>query len=344
VFVNSLPLIRHSERVDYKRCPKKWFWRWRMGLVPKAKTFGALELGTWFHSTLAAWYSQPDREGLSLTAWFKHFAELAIGGAKNIGAPDYTLEKADELAALGEAMATAYQKKYGADPAIIPIVAEIPLEFDLTDADGKVFAKHKLKPDLVYREAANPDYVWLMEHKTAAQIRTEHLVIDDQARPYGAMAEISLRRAGVLRKSDVFKGIMYNFVRKALTDERPVNEQGQSLNKNGSVSAKQPVPTLMRFPVTLTKASKRIAISRLRIEAGIITGMTEALRSKKVDPALLPKTPHSSCPKLCPFFTMCVVEEQGGDIKEMQRTMYERRDPYLYEEESTEVLTSFELS
>jgi hypothetical protein len=41
---------------------------------------------------------------------------------------------------------------------------------------------------------------------------------------------------------------------------------------------------------------------------------------------------------------MCVVEEQGGDIKEMQRTMYERQDPYLYEEESTEVLTSFELS
>lgn len=336
-----LPLIRHSERVDFKRCPKKWFWRWRMGLVPLAKTFGALDLGTWVHAALEGWYSQPDREGLSLVAWLESVTTAAILDATVRGAPEFVTDKAEELAALGEAMLTAYQKRYGNDPGVNVIAAEIPLEFPIT-INGELLAIHKLKPDLVYVDE-NGD-VWLMEHKTAAQIRLEHLPIDDQARPYVAMAEPALRKAGLIGKGQRFKGVMYNFIRKALSDERPTNAQGQALNKNGSVSARQPTPTLVRHPVTLSRAARAIALRRLQVEASIITGHTTSLREKKLDPAYIPKTPHSSCPKLCPFFTMCVVEEQGGDIQEMQRTMYVRRDPYLYDEDTADIPLSFELS
>lgn len=337
-----LPLIRHSERVDFKRCPKKWFWRWRMGLVPKAKTFGALELGTWVHAAFAGWYSQPDRDGISLPAWFTAAAHRAIDEAESLGAPAYLIEKADELTALGEALLTAYQKRYGSDLNVHVIAAEIPLEFEITDETGKLVAVHKLKPDLVYEDEHGD--VWLMEHKTAAQIRLEHLPIDDQARPYVAMAEPALRKAGIISRNHRFKGVMYNFVRKALPDERPTNEQGLALNKNGSVSKKQQTPTLVRHPVTLSRAARAIALRRLRVEATLVTSMADAIRSKRVDPAHLPKTPHSSCPKLCQYFTMCVVEEQGGDIKEMQRTMYARENPYAYEEETTDIPLSFELS
>src|SRR5262249_32943090 len=52
----GLPIIRSHERIDYKRCTKKWYWKWRKGLVPKAAQFGALELGTWMHDALAQWY------------------------------------------------------------------------------------------------------------------------------------------------------------------------------------------------------------------------------------------------------------------------------------------------
>ena len=49
----NLPVIRSGERMCFKRCQKKWYWEWRRGLVPRNKTFGALDLGTWMHIALA---------------------------------------------------------------------------------------------------------------------------------------------------------------------------------------------------------------------------------------------------------------------------------------------------
>jgi hypothetical protein len=201
---------------------------------------------------------------------------------------------------------------------------------------------HKLKPDLVYRSKRDLG-VWLMEHKTAATIRTEHLVIDDQARPYGAMAERSLRKLGLLGKDEQFKGIMYNFMRKALPDERVIDEQGRALNKNGTVSKRQPSPLFVRHPVTMTRAAKVVALRRIQGEAVMLTMMTKSIREKKIDPDFIPKTPHNSCPKTCDFFAMCTAEEQGVDITEMRRRLYTRRDPYVYEEETTTEPMSFEM-
>lgn len=337
----DLPLIRSHERITYKRCVKKWYWNWRMGLVPKAKSFGALELGTWVHDAFAHWYMDKSQD---LSKYFNDAYSYSVRMAEQAGAPQFMLDKADELAALGDAMMVAYQERYGTDSNVHVIGAEIPLEFEIADEAGKVIAIHKLKPDLVYRD--EHDYVWLMEHKTAAQIRLEHLVIDDQARPYVTMAERALRNAGFLNKHDVFKGVMYNFARKALPDERSIDTAGRALNKNGTVSKRQPTPTFIRHPVTLTRAAKRITLQRLQGEAILLTMLTESLKAKRIDPATLPKTPHSSCPKLCQYFTMCVTEEQGGNIKDMQRDLYVRQNPYTYDEEhpTTEIPASFELS
>jgi hypothetical protein len=336
--MNNLPLIRHSERVDFKRCPKKWYWHWRVGLFPKVQDYGALTLGTWVHAALAEWYVS-DRS-IDLIDIFRAIVSAAFERAQ--GLPDYVLDKAEESAGLGEAMITAYQQRYGTDPDVHVIDAEIPLEFAIVDERGTVVAQHKLKPDLVYRD--RDGYVWLMEHKTAKQIRLEHLVIDDQARPYAAMAEVALRKAGVLKPDDAFKGVMYNFLRKAVPDERATNEKGQALNKNGTVSARQPTPVFIRHPIVLTKASKKIALMRLRVETQIVTQYARSVRERKINPFLIPKTPHSSCAKLCDYFAMCVTEEQGGNIKEMQRTMYHKENPYTYLEETTDIPASFELS
>ena len=330
----TLPLLRSHERIDFKRCPKKWFWKWRKGLTPKAKTFGALELGAWMHEALAMHYGT----GETLAWCFDQIANAAITYSD---APEHVREAAEQGQMLGLAMAKAYDKRYGKDPGVNVIQAEVPLEFVIADEVGKPIAVHKFKPDLVYSDDQGD--VWLMEHKTAGSIRLEHLVIDDQARPYVAMAERALRQAGLLKSGQNFKGIMYNFLRKALPDERPVNEKGQSLNKNGSVSKNQPTPVFVRHPITLTRAAKHIALERLQGEALLITGIAQKLRDKKIEPQYIPKTPHNSCPRFCQYFTMCVVEEQGGDIREMQRSMYTRQDPYEYAEETTDIPPSFEI-
>lgn len=327
----GLPVIRSHERMTYKRCPKQWYWKWRKGLVPRRKSFGALDLGTWAHSALEGWYVPGGvREG-ELYIHFNTHADLAIAVAERAGAPDHEIEKAEELAALGEAMAKSYQQYYGDDDDWEVIGTEIPLEFTFPDHRGRLAAKHLLKPDMIV-QVKSTGGIWLVENKTAASLHgcTEHLVIDDQARPYGAMAERALKEAGVLGRRESLEGIIYNFMRKAFPDERWRNEKGESLNKDGSVSKKQPAPLFLRHPVRMTTEAKRITLQRLRAETLKITAEAQEIRAGKIDPLDIPKTPHKSCPKFCDYFAMCHTEESGGDIRRMQQSMYTVENPYTY--------------
>lgn len=333
----KLPVVTSSERVTYKRCKKKWYWAWRRGLIPKLKQFGALDLGNWLHDGLAEWYGEGRERHGELDKLVVWAAETAMQQAHVDGAPDYILEQAEPLVALAEAMAKSYVDFYGKDDKIFVIRAEIPLEFLIPNSAGKVIAKHKLKPDLVFLDQYG--HVWLMEHKTAKSIKTEHLTLDDQARPYGAMAEPALRKLGIIGPNRKFAGIMYNFLRKALVDLRPTNAKGQYLNKNGSISKSQPPAYYVRHPQRMTSKQKIKTLTRVQDETMEITEMTMRLRTKDLDPDRLPKTPHKSCDKLCPFFTMCVAEESGTDIRQMERDMFVRKDPYLYHESTEEILT-----
>lgn len=336
----SLPVIRSHERMEYKRCQRKWFWHWRKGLVPKKKTFGALDLGTWFHSALAWWYVEGTKRRGHLQELLTAQANMAIRTAQSNNAPQHVLDEAEELALLGEAMAEAYARYYSRDYVDV-IGAEIPLEFQIADDTDTVIALHRLKPDLVYRD--KDKRIWLMEHKTAASIRTEHLVIDDQARPYGAMAELALRNAGVLGRKERVSGIMYNFIRKALPDIREQDREGRYLNKNGTVSKRQPPEYFRRHPVRMTDRAKLVTLRRLQREAIEITVVTQALREKRIKPESLKKTPHRSCPRFCEYFAMCNLEEEGADIRDMERGLFTRQDPYLYAEDSTDEVQTFEM-
>lgn len=301
------------------------------------------------HQGLAAWYLEGTERNGELAKHVGAYATMAIEAAVREGASEDQLDKAEELQALAFAMAEAYQAHYGTDSGVRVISAELPLEFSFPtvynlssghyNSEGYQIV-HRLKPDLVYVDLN--DDVWLMEHKTAASIRIEHLVIDDQARPYGAMAARALEQLGLLRGRR-FKGIMYNFMRKALPDERETNEKGQYLNKNGTVSKRQPPPMFMRHPVILTKDARRITLERIRRETTEIVDVTRLLRSKRLDPLDLPKTPHRSCPRFCDYFTMCHMQENGVDTTAFRKAQYVRRDPYLYDEDSTEDRATFEM-
>lgn len=338
--ISSIPSIRSHERIDFKRCPKKWYWKWRKGLTPRLVTFGPLEFGTWMHTAFESWYHVGTTRNGSLASLFAEAATTAINSAHDAGATE--LEKAHELAALGYAMATAYEERYLTDHLVDVIRAEIPLEFTFDDGAGNIIARHLLKPDLVFTDRRTGD-VWLMEHKTAATIRTGHLEIDDQARPYGVLAELALRKIGAIRPAQRFRGIMYNFLRKSPPDHREHNALGQALNKDGSVSKKQAPPQFVRHPVRLTRAAKRATLERLRDEVIMLATFTEHIRDGSLYAERLPKTPHSSCERYCPFFPICVAEENGIDIREMQRSLYTVQNPYDYDVETTDVATSFEM-
>lgn len=341
----TLPVIRSHERMDFKRCQRKWFWRWRKGLVPKNKSFGALDLGTWVHDAFAVWYlpataKREVRRWGVLSEHFDTIAWTAIERAKDT-TPEHVIAEAEKLRELGLAMMQAYERHYGRDERIAVVKPEIPLEFNFSNRQGRMFARHKLKPDMLYRDTETGK-LWLMEHKTAKTVKVEHLVIDDQARPYGSMSERALRRAGLFKKGDRLAGINYNFIRKGMPDERELDAQGRALNKDGTVSKRQPAPFFARYPVFMSTGAKAQTLIRLQNEVAMITATTEALRHKQLLPSQLMKTPHKSCPRFCDYFEMCKLEEEGADISVMQRSAYRIEDPYAYGE-STEEHIGFEV-
>jgi len=316
-------VVTGSARATYKRCPKKWYWKYKLGLVPKAQIFGATDLGTWVHEALALWYqaNAKDRMRLSLVELFSGIAGSALEWAKRDGAPDEQLEKGEELSLLGENMMQAYAYRYGNDASIHILAVEMPLQFEFP------LGIHRLKPDAVYRDGNGDN--WLLEHKTTQSISTEYLSLDDQARPYGSMAELALKKVGILKRTDTLRGIMYNFMRKGFMDEREYDSEGYALNKNGTRSKRQPAPLLLRHPVFMSRKAKVITLKRVEREVMELTSLTNRLRAGQMDPMWIPKTPNKAC-KRCEFFKMCVMEEEGGDITDMRKGMYVKRDPLSY--------------
>lgn len=345
VLTPDVPACTRSEVQDAKRCLKKWYWTWRRGFVPRAKDFGALELGTWMHEALARWYIPGNRRAnLPLHTWFVGVSAGEISAAKAEKVPDHIIDKAQELQALGIEMCKAYERAYRGDNIEV-LGTEVPLDFTFSSDQGHL-VKWKFKPDgLIIDHDVSARDVWVLEHKTASTIRTEHLALDTQAKGYPAMAERSLRKAGILKRHHRFKGILYNFLRKALPDSRPKNKAGQYLNQDGTVSKKQPPPYFKRHPLTLTTRAKIIALQRMQKDALWVTMLADDVRKGLINADTLPKTPHHSCPKTCDFFAMCVAEDEGADISNMQRIMFVRRNPYLYHEEnqSTDDRPGFEM-
>jgi hypothetical protein len=147
------------------------------------------------------------------------------------------------------------------------------------------------------------------------------LSLDDQAGGYYAAATVVLRAQGILGPKESIYGIMYNFLRKARPDERPRNRGGAYLNKDGTVSKRQPPAAFHREPIDRSPREVQQQLRRLTDEVMIMNKM----RSGELP---VTKTVTYECP-YCPFFDMCVLHERGGRAWEQFRDKaYTIEDPY----------------
>jgi hypothetical protein len=161
-----------------------------------------------------------------------------------------------------------------------------------------------------------------MEHKTSAGIPdTGFLDMSDQGSTYFAVAEIVLRNMGIMGKYQHLEGIMYNFLRKAMPDDRPKNEQGKALNKNGSVSKVQPSPLFMRYEAWRSKGHRIKTIEHMKDEVAQMM----AIRNGQFNPT---KTPTMDCRWDCAFYQMCQLHESGDDWEDFRDAMFTKQDPY----------------
>lgn len=215
---------------------------------------------------------------------------------------------------------------------------------------------------------ADTGLIMLDEHKTAASIATGHLSLDAQAGSYWAVAARSLRDEGLISSKDRIAGIEYNFLRKALPDDRPRDREGYATNApvkadyidaieaerarilgpRGQLTGREKLPELRDIAAklgltVLGERSKRQPAPNYHREivwrtkpervTQLIRLQHEGLHMAAIRDGVLPvlKNPDRSCNQgafRCPHFEMCELHETGADLTDFKRHAYRVRDPY----------------
>jgi hypothetical protein len=297
----------------------RWWQEYRMGYKPKGAQADALWLGIGVHEALAVYYQKGRRRGRHPAITFRDWAGEETAYARTYLDDTFDAPVWEDATELGIAMLEGYIDHWGKDPQWEIIAPEYPFKVRI-HRNGEPIAIFSSRWDGVLRDL-NDNQIYLLESKTAAQIVTAYLEIDDQGGSYWAVASQVLRAKGVLRPNENIAGIIYNFMRKAMPDDRPKNEDGLYLNQNGSISKKQPPPRYIREVIERTPLEQQTQLERIADEVAVMN----AVRDGTIP---VTKTPTKDCPR-CPFFTPCVLHERGREsYQTILRNNYIQADPY----------------
>lgn len=323
---NDVPLLRNSERSDFKRCPTRWNWRWNEGLVPLQFSTGPLVFGTFGHLALAHWYTPGTKRGIHpAETWDKVTADY-VDAVKNESAKyiDDDIEGTwEDARILGRQVLCNYVENYGNDEHLEVLWAERPGHQLIPHPYNKEIpiVNYCYTMDLIVRDHLHGGRIRYYDHKFVKAVNADHLYIDDQNGGYLAIGTHELRRAGIIQPKEVVRDFVYNFVRKALPPDKPRNSFGEFLNKDGSVMKRQPAPYFERITITKTAQERNSQIKAIGNEALAM----KAFRRGKLP---LYKTPTMNCKWDCAFFNLCQVHESGGDIEETKKMLFMKKDPY----------------
>lgn len=333
--LEELPLLRQSERALFKRCNWAWYQEYVKRIRPRVEQFKeAADFGTLFHVALAEYY-QPggiDTRGPHpADTWDKLSSDVVAAVKTTSYTNDEQVATWEDFHDLGLDLAEAYVDLYKGDPHWFVLDAERRFDVVIPDVRHKPLTsekgRHGYRPivvlvgtlDLCIRDL-NDNEVKMVDHKTAKDIVTHHLTLDEQASTYIAVGTNALRHQGLIGPKESVNGMEYNFIRRGKIDERPVDEDGQRLNKDGSVSKKQGSPNFMRFYVPRTYKERQRQIVRISEEARVM----DDVRTGRMP---LLKTPQRDC-VWCKFFDLCELDESGGDTEYFEETTMMSIDPY----------------
>lgn len=334
--MKELPLLRNSERSDLV-CPWRWDKTWNQGLRPRREPTWAIFGNAW-HYGMEFYYPVGRKRGRLEDVIDAALENLEIGRRKvgvdladlsldDDGEPeegtrksDVELLKADELI---ELMFRQYRQHYGLDTEWEIIHTEQPFQIDVPHPryPHRTLVVYAGTWDVLARNRRTGK-LWLWDHKTAKVIqKPDYLELNDQAGTYLWVAKEVLVHKGILTKKDVIEGIIFNIAKKAPPDPRPTDAEGRALNKDGTVSARQPAKRFMRYPVYRTPEAQMMLARRVQQDAIII----DKMRRGRLP--IVKRTSHE-CPR-CPLFDLCTLHEQQADgWEDYQREFFVVKDVY----------------
>lgn len=292
-----------------------------MGLVTKGIPATALWFGTGVHIALADWYDIGFHRGRKPWLTFRDWVGEEITEYVETTPNGFGEREFEDAKVLGENMLRGYVDLYGRDEDLETLAVEQPFQIELLDEDGTPIAIVAGTFDgVLYDHEDGEIYLW--EHKTAKQIRTSFLALDDQAGTYYAVASNVLREQGILGPKEHIKGVLYNYLRKAKPDDRPQDERGLYLNKDGSISKNQPAAAYHREVIERNPGEVNKQLSRIRDEVKLMNAMRDGTM-----PVI--KNTSYDC-TFCQFFELCQLDEKGNKraVRQYMKAAFAERDPY----------------
>lgn len=320
-----IPLLRNSERGDFKRCVLRWHWRYNEHLVPIKVTSGPLLFGTLGHLALADWYVPGIARGRHPAETWDEITEDLWDTIKVEEYTDDEVEgKWEDARQLGHDMLVHYVDNYGLEPHLEVLWVEDQFHQNIPHPfrKGEAIVQGVGTIDLIVRNHAT-GLIEYIDHKFMKTIEVEHLYIDTQNGGYLAIGTHELRQRGILTEKESVRALVYNFLRKAKKDTRKQDAAGKYLNLDGSVSKRQPSPYFHRERIERTAAERNQEIRQLGDDALWM----KAIRAKKLP---IIKNPTRDCKWDCQFFDLCNLHS-NGDPEEMEfakKTMFRKEDPY----------------
>lgn len=226
----AVPLIRTSERGDFKSCQFYWWHHWQNGLTGRRVPTWAW-FGTAVHKALEVRYPIGlKRAGLPdvLDAFVEAVGEETGRIWEKGGELDD--EEVHDGKELGIAMLTGYVKHWGLDSRWQVIHTEQPFQIDVRDPrTDRLVAVYCGTWDLFVWDRVDKVYR-LVDHKTRAQFKKDwsFFNLNDQAGSYLWVAPEVLRHMGLLGPRDEIDGIVFNMLRKG--KPQPTAEDGIRYN------------------------------------------------------------------------------------------------------------------
>lgn len=223
--------LRSSERKTFKTCPQQWWWSYVEGLRSTGAESTALWFGTGMHLVWAEWYIPGSKRGRDPHETWEEWCGPANVDKVKIDTPEEygIFVDAKEL---GHIMIDEYLKLYGNDDHLIVIASELRFRAILPHPNdfSRPYVDMVGTTDCIVRDQTD-GLVKLMDHKHMAQLKLAHLSLDEQLGGYVSVAEHTLKRDGLINKTDRIDGIWYNVLVKAKPDNRPRDNEGRYRNQ-----------------------------------------------------------------------------------------------------------------
>lgn len=353
-------MLRTTERSTYRGCRQQWVWHYLQRWETTRKR-PALDFGTLAHEALAAFYQPGRKRG-------PHPAETFGKLWDNSPISDQYDDDGERLESrdLGIAMMEGYVDLYGTKEPIEIIAPEMTFQIDIHDEKGRYLCTFVGSFDAVFRDL-DTGHLGMLEHKTGKRIEqvSVNSKYGEQGISYAWASMVWLRHHGLLQPTEVLRQVRFNWLRKAMPDTRPENEQGLKLNlpskdilvaqcdlqglnskgtkdvliqrledegidtdQLGDVSSKQPAPLYARQDLVFGEMELANWLKRIR---------AEAWEMKQVRLGRIPvyKNPGESC-KFCAFTDVCEIHEMGGDWEDVLRLEFTKWSPYEDHERAME--------